>query len=103
VRHIRCLIQFTGNSQITNLYFVFSAKEHVDSLYISVQDPVSVQVLNTKTHFDEKLPNLAFPEMLAHLSLQVLSQVLVLANLHDDVELVAGLKRVVKVNNVFIV
>ena len=41
--------------------------------------------------------------MLAHLSLQVLSQVLVLTYLHDDVELVAGLKRVVKVDDVFVV
>ena len=94
--HVRGLVQFARHSQVPNLDHVVSREEHVDRLYVAVQNAIRVQVLHTKAHLDEELPDLAFAEVLSHLALQVLAKISVLAELHHDVELVACLERIVE-------
>ena len=67
-----------------------------------MQDSVCMQVLYSEAHFNEELPNLALAQVFAHLALQVLTQVLVLAQLHHDVELVASLERIIEAHDEWI-
>ena len=58
--HVMCLVKLTGNSQVSDFNIIILGKEHVDCLNVSMKDPIGMQVLNTKTHFDEKLPDSLF-------------------------------------------
>ena len=62
-----------------------------------------MQILQAKAHLNEELPDLTLSETATHLALQVLAQIAILAVLHHDVELVALLERVIKVDHVGIV
>ena len=59
-----------------------------------MEDAVGMKILQTKTHFDEKLPYFLLTEVFAHLSFQILPQILVLTKLHDDVHAITTLERV---------
>ena len=61
-----------------------------------------MQVLYSKTHLDEKFPDVALTKVFSHLFLKVLSQVLILAQLHHDVKLVTRLERIIKSDDVLI-
>ena len=50
-----------------------------------MQDPVGVQVLQAEGHLNEELPYLTLAQVLTHLLLQKLAQVLILAQLHHYV------------------
>ena len=65
-----------------------------------MQDSIGMQILDAQAHLNEEFPDLAFPQVFAHLSLQVLSQVFILTELHDDIELRATLERVIKAHDV---
>ena len=62
-----------------------------------------MQILQAEAHLNEELPDLTLSETATHLALQVLAQIAILAVLHHDVELVALLERVIKVDHVGIV
>jgi len=50
-----------------------------------MQDSVSVEVLESLAHLNEKLPNPALGQGSAHLALEVQAEITVLTKLHDDV------------------
>ena len=68
-----------------------------------MKDPVCVQILQAEGHLDKEFPNLAFSQVLAHLALQELAQVLILTQLHHNVQLVTRLERIVETNHVLVV
>ena len=103
VRHISRLIQLASDTQIANLDHVISRQEHVDSLDITMQDAVRMQILHSKTHLDEEFPNLTFAKVFSHLTLQVLTKVTVLAELHHNVELVPSLERVIEFDDELVI
>ena len=102
MRHIGCLIKFTSNAQISNLNLVVACEEHIYRLDVPMQDPVSVQILKPEAHFNEELPDSTLSQMLAHLLFQILTQVLIFAKLHDNIELVARLERIIETNDIFV-
>ena len=67
-----------------------------------MQDSVCMQVLYAQAHLNEELPNLALAQVFAHLALQVLTQILILTQLHHDVELVASLERIIEAHDEWI-
>lgn len=62
-----------------------------------------MQVLHAEAHLDKELPYLALTQVFAHLSLQVLTQIAILAQFHHNVQFVPGLKRIIKSDDVRIV
>ena len=98
--HVVRLIQFAGNTKISNLYIVILGQEHVDGLDITVQNAVSVQVLDAETHFDEKLPDPLLGQLPALLLLQMHAEVTVFAEFHYDVDFLVGSKGVVHLDDV---
>ena len=100
MRHICGLIKLTSDTQISYLNLILACQEHVYRLDVTVQDAISVQVLHAEDHLNEELPDLALPQMLPHLLLEKLAQVLILTQLHDDVQFVTRLKRIIEANDV---
>ena len=85
MRHVSRLVQFTSDTQIAYLDLVIFREEHIDRFDIAMQDAISMKVLHSKAHLDEKLPDLTLTQVLAHLTLKVLTQVSIWAKLHHDV------------------
>ena len=67
-----------------------------------MQDPVGVQVLQTEGHLNEELPYLTLAQVLTHLLLQKLAQVLILAQFHHYVQLVTRLELVIEADHVLV-
>lgn len=67
-----------------------------------MKNPVCVQVLQPKGHFNEELPNSTLSQMLSHLAFEILAQVLILAKLHHYVELVTRLERIIEADDVIV-
>ena len=85
---ISCLIQHLSNSKISYLDPIILCQKHVDSLDVSVEDLVSMEVLKTQAHLKEELPYSALSELFPCLPLEVLSKISILTELHDYVNLV---------------
>ena len=88
VCEIRSLIQHLRHTEVPNLDLVLFGQEHVYGLDVSVQNLVSVQVLNAEAHLKEESPYGLLRQALPHLPLQVQAKVAILAVLHDDVNVV---------------
>ena len=83
---VRCLRQQFGDPEIPYLDLVVPREEHVDRLDVSMEDLVRVEVLEAETHLKEELPDVLLREHLAHLALEELTEISLLAELHNDVD-----------------
>jgi hypothetical protein len=55
---VSSLVEHFSYTQVTYLDLVFFGQKHVDGLDVSVQDLVSMEVLESLTHLNKELPNL---------------------------------------------
>lgn len=60
IRHFQRRLKLLSNPQIPNLDDVVFRQEHVNRLYVPVQNLVRMKVMNAEAHLDEELPNSAF-------------------------------------------
>lgn len=86
VREVCGLVEELGHTQVSDFDLVLSSEEHVYGLDVSVEYFVRVQVLNSEAHLKEELPNTLLCEGLSHLLLEVETEVAILAELHDNVD-----------------
>lgn len=89
VGHVRRLIEQFGDSQVSDLDFIVLTQKHVDSFDVTVEDFVSVQVIQAETHLNEELPDLGLVKSPPHLRLEVLAQVSIFAVFHDDDDVIS--------------
>ena len=95
MREICCLVQHFSDAQIPDLDLVLPCQKHVDRLDVSMQNLVSMKVLNSEAHLEEEPPYGLFGETLAHLTLEIKAEIPILAVFHDYVNVALLRERVV--------
>ena len=65
------LVQQLSNPQISDLNPIVFSEEHVNGLYISMENLIGVQVLEAQAHLYEESPYLGLTQLPPHLALQV--------------------------------